>query len=320
MEDKDLLVQVSWLYYRQGLTQEQISKKLGFSRVKVQRLLVRARNEGIVEIKINFPFEVCLELRQRLETLYGLRQAAVVPAAWTDEDLENALGEVGAEMLSRFMADAASVGVGWGVTVSAVVRHYPAQPVAGSLVVGLLGGQPQLSGVNPGEIAKGLSRKLGGECYTVPAPCFVNSKETRTILLGQPSIRQTLELAERVDLALVGVGTTMHNATLVKAGFLSPSEMAQLRAMGAVGDILGHFFDDQGRIIESEFEDRVISLELERLRRIPTVLCVAGGTEKVRAIHAALKTGAIDALVTDEHVARELVALAADQDTARVNR
>ena len=215
-----------------------------------------------MEIKINFPFEVCLELRQRLETLYGLRQAAVVPAAWTDEDLENALGEVGAEMLSRFMADAASVGVGWGVTVSAVVRHYPAQPVAGSLVVGLLGGQPQLSGVNPGEIAKGLSRKLGGECYTVPAPCFVNSKETRTILLGQPSIRQTLELAERVDLALVGVGTTMHNATLVKAGFLSPSEMAQLRAMGAVGDILGHFFDDQGRIIESEFEDRVISLEL----------------------------------------------------------
>ena len=59
----------------------------------MQRLLVRARNEGIVEIKINFPFEVCLELRQRLETLYGLRQAAVVPAAWTDEDLENALGE-----------------------------------------------------------------------------------------------------------------------------------------------------------------------------------------------------------------------------------
>ena len=157
-------------------------------------------------IEINFPFEVCLNCGSVSETLYGLRQAAVVPAAWTDEDLENALGEVGAEMLSRFMADAASVGVGWGVTVSAVVRHYPAQPVAGSLVVGLLGGQPQLSGVNPGEIAKGLSRKLGGECYTVPAPCFVNSKETRTILLGQPSIRQTLELAERVDLALVGVG------------------------------------------------------------------------------------------------------------------
>ena len=217
MEDKDLLVQVSWLYYRQGLTQEQISKKLGFSRVKVQRLLVQARNEGIVEIKINFPFEVCLEL-QRLETLYGLRQAAVVPAAWTDEDLENALGEVGAEMLSRFMADAASVGVGWGVTVSAVVRHYPAQPVAGSLVVGLLGGQPQLSGVNPGEIAKGLSRKLGGECYTVPALCQ-NSKETRTIRSASRPYGKRWSY-ER-DLALVGVGTTMHNATLVKAGFLS---------------------------------------------------------------------------------------------------
>lgn len=309
MEDRDLLVQVSWLYYRQGLTQEQISKKLGFSRVKVQRLLVRARSEGVVEIKINFPFEVCLELRQRLESLYGLKQVAVVPAAWTDEDLENALGEVGAEMLARFMADATSVGVGWGVTVSAVVRHYPTSPVAGALTVGFLGSQPQLSGVNPGEIAKALSRKLGGECYTVPAPCFVNSKETRAILLNQPSIRQTLELAERVDLALVGIGTTMHNATLVQAGFLSPSEMAQLRAMGAVGDLLGHFFDENGKVVPSELEDRVISLELDQLRRIPTVICVAGGLDKVRAIRAALKTGTIDALVTDEHVARELVEL-----------
>lgn len=310
MEDRDLLVQVGWLYYRQGLTQEEISKKLGFSRIKVQRLLVRARNEGIVEIKINFPFEVCLELRQRLESLYGLKQVAVVPAAWTDQGLEEALGDVGAEMLSRLMSEATSVGVGWGATVSAVVRRYPQQPVRGALTVALLGSQPQMSGVNPGEIALALSQKLGGECYTVPAPCFVNSRETRAILLSQPAIRQTFELAQRVDVALVGVGTTMNNATLVKAGFLSPSEMATLRALGAVGDLLGHFFDENGNLIRSEFEERVISLEFERLRDIPNVLCVAGGLDKVRAVHAALKTGMIDALVTDEQVARELVALA----------
>lgn len=310
MEDRDLLVQVGWLYYRQGLTQEEISKKLGFSRIKVQRLLVRARNEGIVEIKINFPFEVCLELRQRLESLYGLKQVAVVPAAWTDQGLEEALGDVGAEMLSRLMSEATSVGVGWGATVSAVVRRYPQQPVRGALTVALLGSQPQMSGVNPGEIALALSQKLGGECYTVPAPCFVNSREARAILLSQPAIRQTFELAQRVDVALVGVGTTMNNATLVKAGFLSPSEMATLRALGAVGDLLGHFFDENGNLIRSEFEERVISLEFERLRDIPNVLCVAGGLDKVRAIHAALKTGMIDALVTDEQVARELVALA----------
>lgn len=310
MEDRDLLVQVGWLYYRQGLTQEEISKKLGFSRIKVQRLLVRARNEGIVEIKINFPFEVCLELRQRLESLYGLKQVAVVPAAWTDQGLEEALGDVGTEMLSRLMSEATSVGVGWGATVSAVVRRYPQQPVRGALTVALLGSQPQMSGVNPGEIALALSQKLGGECYTVPAPCFVNSREARAILLSQPAIRQTFELAQRVDVALVGVGTTMNNATLVKAGFLSPSEMATLRALGAVGDLLGHFFDENGNLIRSEFEERVISLEFERLRDIPNVLCVAGGLDKVRAIHAALKTGMIDALVTDEQVARELVALA----------
>lgn len=309
MEDRDLLVQVGWLYYRQGLTQDQISKKLGFSRIKVQRLLARARSEGVVEIKINFPFEVCLQLRQQLESLYGLKQVAVVPAAWTDEGLEDALGEVGAEMLVRFMSEATSIGVGWGVTVSAVVRHFPENPVRGALTIGLLGNQPQMSGVNPGEIAMALSRKLGGECYTVTAPCFVNSKETRSILLSQPSIRQTFSLAEQVDLAVVGLGTTLNNATLVKAGFLSPSEMAHLRKLGAVGDLLGHFIDKDGKLVESEFEERVMSLELDRLRRIPRVMCVAGGTDKVHAIHAALKSGLIDALVTDEKVAQELVTL-----------
>lgn len=308
VEDRELLVRISWLYYRQGLTQEQISKKIGLSRIKIQRLLVRARDEGIVEIRVNSPFEVCLELRQRLEDHYGLKEVAVVPSAWTDEGLEEALGQVGAEMLTRLTANVTSVGVGWGSTISAVVEQLREQNGLGAVTIGLLGNRSKMSTVNPGEIALALSRKLGGECFNVMAPCFVDSRETRDILLSQPSIQQTFDLAEQADLALVGIGTTLNNATLVQSGFLTSAEMAKLRAMGAVGDVLGHFVDSEGNIVESEFEERVMSLGLDKLKAIPRVMCVAGGPDKVRAIQAALRAKLFDTLVTDEQVAKALVA------------
>ncbi len=62
----------------------------------------------------------------------------------------------------------------------------------------------------------------------------------------------------------------------------------------AVGDILGYFFDDEGRVIpEMKIHDELIGLTLNTLKTIPTVIDVAGGVNnKAEAIAAAMK-GAI---------------------------
>ena len=83
--------------------------------------------------------------------------------------------------------------------------------------------------------------------------------------------------------------------------------MAKLRSLGAVGDILGHFFDQHGELIPSHYEQRVMSLELDQLKRIPRVMCVAGGLDKVKPIRAALEAELFDTLVTDELVAQALI-------------
>ena len=46
-----LLARIAWMYYIQELTQEEIARKLDFSRTKVTRLLAQAREEGINDLR-----------------------------------------------------------------------------------------------------------------------------------------------------------------------------------------------------------------------------------------------------------------------------
>ena len=49
-QDFELLTEIAIAYYCDEVTQEEIANRFGFSRIKVGRLLKRAKEEGIVEI------------------------------------------------------------------------------------------------------------------------------------------------------------------------------------------------------------------------------------------------------------------------------
>ncbi|WP_287372511.1 sigma factor-like helix-turn-helix DNA-binding protein, partial [Oceanithermus sp.] len=50
MKPDDLVTVAAWLYYHQGLKQEEVARRLGVSRVKVTRLLARARASSRVTL------------------------------------------------------------------------------------------------------------------------------------------------------------------------------------------------------------------------------------------------------------------------------
>ena len=50
--EEDLLVQLAWLYYVGNKNQEEIAQLLGLSRFKINRMLARAREKGLVKITI----------------------------------------------------------------------------------------------------------------------------------------------------------------------------------------------------------------------------------------------------------------------------
>ncbi|MGB9592530.1 MAG: sigma factor-like helix-turn-helix DNA-binding protein, partial [Anaerolineae bacterium] len=101
--DIRFLARVAWFYYVEGLTQKEIAKRFGISRVKVVRLLKEARRRGIVEIRIADTWASYLPLERALRLKFGLQDAAVVETPSSPDRLRSALGKAAAEYLRYVM-------------------------------------------------------------------------------------------------------------------------------------------------------------------------------------------------------------------------
>jgi DNA-binding transcriptional regulator LsrR (DeoR family) len=114
------------------------------------------------------------------------------------------------------------------------------------------------------------------------------------------------ELWQRCDRAIFGVGA-IENGTLLSPKLVSEEELEALKELNAVGDVLGHCFDDEGNFINSELEDRLVSIPIELFMKIPDRRAVALGGYKVPALRGALRSGIITELFTDEETAQALL-------------
>ncbi|MBE3597551.1 MAG: sugar-binding transcriptional regulator [Limnochordaceae bacterium] len=307
---EDFLMRVAWLYYEENLTQADIAEALGVSRSTVVRALGEARERGLVRIELVHPlFNVCTVERQ-LKTSFGLQDAVVVPAPpeYTESNLWRALGRAGALYLRRHLRDGTVLGTAWGATLFHVARNAGGRKLRDFSVVMLLGGHTAaMQSMNPSEIARLMAEAYGGTCYPLYVPAVVSSSAIRDALLSDHGIRTNLELAKSVQIALVGIGSTSDDSSVVRSGVVSPEQVSLLRLRGAVGDICYRYFDLDGRPVRSELDDRVIGIDLEDLTRIPRVVAVAGGPKKVRSILGALRGGFVDVLITDDTTARRVL-------------
>lgn len=142
------------------------------------------------------------------------------------------------------------------------------------------------------------------------APLIVEDMHARAVFLSEPRIRETLALARRADVALVGIGAPQPAVySLLRAGYLDRETLAGLRSQGVVGDICARHYDAQGRVLDIELNRRIVGIELETLHEIEQVIGVAGGEAKAAAILGALHGGHVDVLVTDDATARKVLAL-----------
>ena len=171
-----------------------------------------------------------------------------------------------------------------------------------------MGGSPLAdSPTNPNEIARRLADRCGGGAMGLYAPAYVESERMRDQLLRQPAVAETLRAAARASVALVGIGGTDDDATMVRSGCFSVEEIRRLRAAGAVGDVLGNYVDVDGGCLDSAETGRLVGLGLAELRAIDTVVVVVSEAEKPFAILGVLRTGVVDVLVVDEGNARFLL-------------
>lgn len=304
----DLKTKVAWLYYMEGMTQDEISKSLGLTRSRVLRFLANARQSGIVQIRVTSKLSYCVELERSLESKFGLEQAIVIPKPQSAESIKDIIGAVLGGYISENVSQNMTIGLGWGKTLSASLPSVEQREPRGVSVLSMLGGLTRVSGVNPSEFAWRLADRLSAECFLMAAPVFAPDMRTREALLGHPGIKEIFEKAGRLDMAILSVGELSPFSTISEYYLLQHEDVSSLQAAGAVGDVLCRFIDSDGNIINHPINDRVIAFDPRELRSARKVVLASGGWQKYDAIKGALRLLRPHVLVTDELVAERLVA------------
>lgn len=306
-DPRELMVVAAWLYYHDGLTQEQVARELGISRVRVTRLLQRARREGIVQIRITRPLPVQYHLERELRRVFNLQDVIVVRTRRTREETLDALGQAGAEYLQHAIFPGCRLGLGWSTTVSHIAPHLTPPPTPVPFTVHELAGS-MVGQSNPYSISWRVAEVFRVPLEPLPVPILVDSPAAREAVLREVRVREALEHARQCDIAFVGVGSTDKESTLVRLGLLTEEQMALLRERGAVGDILMRYFDEEGQWIPLPWDDHLITLTWEDIQRIPQKVIMAAGRNKVSALLGALKGGLCHTLITDTETAQALLA------------
>lgn len=307
--EQDLMVRVAWLHYIENYTQTQIADRMDLSRPKVTRLLDRAREKGVVRFIIEAPHAHCLAVERMMRETFSLQDAVVVPSADDEERNNQNIGQGCTFYLSKKIRSGELVGISWGRTLRAFADTIlPANGVSGVKFVSLAGGLTASAYMNPFNIGEKLASIFQGQCYYLHAPEVVESPELREFYLAERVNRKTFEMARQATHSVVGIGVTdSQRSTYIQAGFIDVQDMEIIVQRGGVGDILGQYYDREGKLLDLELHRRTIAVSLDDLSQMPNVIGLAGGIHKVEAILGALRGHFIDVLVTDERTANEMI-------------
>ncbi|MCL1929192.1 MAG: sugar-binding transcriptional regulator [Treponema sp.] len=305
----ELLVEMAKHYYIDSMSQSEIAELYKISRPTVANMLKECREKGIVEIRINDKSPFSSETGQILMTKYGLETVCVVPQ---EDDYALTLYKTCLEtagFLSSLLENRMKVGISWGTALYHTIRQLPKLGLMDCEVIQLMGGLGAVALYYDGaELARILADKMCGRFFPVLSPVLVQSRELRDALLKEPGIREALEKAGSLSLALVGLSSDLpEDSALVKAGFLSPEEARQVYSEGSCGHLCGYHYDAEGKFMNSPINNRVVGINPDEFLQIPRRMGIACGKQKARAIHAALKGRLITDLFTDELTALQII-------------
>lgn len=222
--------------------------------------------------------------------------------------LNEGIAQAAARWLAALQPRPALMGVSWGRTMAALARALPPHWAPGLEVV-LVNGAAALtvSDLSTSAVAEAVAQAAGGSATLLPVPAVLGQSATRDALEADPVIARALARAEAAPLLAFSMGGVSESSALCAQGYLTPQDMAALRARGAVGDILGRFVTAEGAIADPALDARTLGLRLDRLPAKPLTLALVAGPEKQAVARAALRAGYVSVLVTDDSTARALL-------------
>lgn len=307
-EEKNEYRRVAYYYYKNGLTQDEIAKRMGTSRQRINRILSACIKTEIVRIEIDGIENCNLELESKIEKKYGLKEVHVIENENANE-LNNNLGIESADYLSRTIKNDDIIGLSRGHAVAFTVKNIPYLTNLKNIIVTQLMGstKEEESQLGVDRMAYQLAEKLSAREELLYVPSIVGSAHLKRAFMEDPICKRTYSVMKDTKIAIVGIGMAKkqwkHMMNLYNEDDMEHREWAEK----VVGEVCTHFYDINGNVIEPPFRDRMLTIELKDYRKIPTRLGIAGGIEKFEAIKGAILGKYINVLVTDKNVAERLL-------------
>lgn len=308
-EEERFLARVAWACEIEGVTQAEAAARFGVTRLRVNKALGEARRRGIVRVSINSPYASCAETEAALKARFGLKAAYVAPTPADPENTQLIVGTALGHHLNAVLARPAVslFGMAWGNTLNLATRTMAGLQRPDLEVVSVMGGLTRGSDLNSFEITRRLADVCNARFSYFAAPLYAGSAESRETLVRQDVFREVLDKIRSADAMAMAAGDMSERSLLVRDGLPADVPVERLIAAGAVGDVLGHMLDAEGRPVRDPLNERVIGVELEDLHAIPDVILAAGGLYKVPILKAVLGLGFVDTFVTDLETARAVM-------------
>lgn len=300
------------MHYQSGHTAGEVARYLDVSPSTVSRLLAHAKRVGIVQIRVreDHTHSSILEAELRA-TLPGVTFHIVeVHPSVTAARLMDTVAAYAAHVVTDLIEPYSTVGLAWGNTVSAVIRHLRPHPVRDVSVVQLNGaGDRRGLGIGyAADIIVSFAERFSATEHLFPVPAFFDYPETKVALWRERSIQHILGIQRQADTLLFSTGALVGDTSsyVYAAGYLTDEEVRSLRQEDVIGDIATVFFRESGS------EDLPINLRasgppLSAYRRAARSVCVACGPGKVPGLASALRAGFISDLIVDERTAAALL-------------
>lgn len=307
---QDEAARAGWLSYVGGLTQDQIAAELGISRQRAQRLVSRARDEGLIHVRLHHRIGACLDLETALKGRFGLQRARVMPSLGPGADPVRAIAPAAAAELERFlgMDRPLTIALGTGRALRGMVDAMEAMDAPRHRLVSLIGNIAPDGSASFFDVVMRLADKVQAPHYPMPVPVISPTPEENAAFHALGPIRKVVELAQTADVVFVGVGQMSDDAPLLKDGFVTRAELDEMQAAGATGEVAGWVFDSEGAYLDVGTNRRTGGVRVAPGLDRPSI-GIAAGASKVPAIRAALKSRIINGLVTDEPTAGALLSL-----------
>ncbi len=310
VDELRLMAKVARMYYIQELNQQAITEKLQLHQSTISRMLKKARSLNLVRFNIAAPPGTFADLEDQLTSRFELKDAVVVDCPADGDAMVRDLGIALAYFLETTLKPGKVIGISsWSRSLFAMVDAlHPGDYCADGKVVQILGGVGNAgSEFHAIHLAQRLAASIGAKPVLLQSPAVVGSAEAQRVLSRDPVVQEASALFDKLDIALVGIGSMEPSRMLAVSGnIFSRDERTELQRLGSVGDICFRFYNSEGQPIKSPLMKRVIGIDLERLRACKRVVGVAGGVQKMQAILGALRGKLIDVLITDQRTAEAL--------------